>query len=232
MAFATEKSDIAVSKMQEELSCSICFNIFNEPKVLDCQHIYCMQCLDKLVDNQATIKCPECRQFTTVPQGGLTNLKSNPHLKSMIEICKEVMEKGISISMCKAHEGERLNFFCVTCETSVCRDCLIIKHPRSEHEIEEFKDIVKLRKVEMTKKIDRVIEEVQKSNANKKLGEIEAQIRSAQILAENKIDDHAREIIAAVEAKRHEMKEQIQEASQQHLKNIQEEKNRTANRVL
>ena len=43
--FAIEKSDIVAIKVQEELSCSICYNILNEPKVLDCQHVYCLEVL-------------------------------------------------------------------------------------------------------------------------------------------------------------------------------------------
>ena len=119
----------------------------------------------------------------------------------------------------------------MTCYTTVCRDCLVIKHPRSEHEIEELKNIVKTWKGEMTKKLDRLNEEVQKNAANeKKLDEIQAQIESAQKLAESKIDERAREIITQVEARREEMKRQIQEASQQNLKKIQEERNHIADR--
>ena len=93
MAFATAKSDIAVTKMEEELSCSICYNIFIEPKVLDCQHVYCMQCLKDWVGKQLTIECPECRHVTTVPQGGMTNLETDLRLKSMVEIYTDVIEK-------------------------------------------------------------------------------------------------------------------------------------------
>ena len=231
MAFTTGKSDIPVIKMQEELSCSICYNILNEPKVLDCQHVYCLQCLVDYVGEKFTIECPGCRQVTTVPQGGLTDLKFNLRLKSMVEIYKEVVDKQISIPMCQVHEGERQHFFCVTCNTSICRNCVAIKHPRSEHEIEELKDIVKSRKVEMTKKLNLVNEEVQKNDANeKKLDEIQAQIQSAQALAESEIDERARNLIAQVEAKREEIKKQIQETSQKNLKTIQDEKNRVTDR--
>ena len=100
--------------------------------------------------------------------GGMTNLETDLRLKSMVEIYTDVIEKEKGIPICQAHEGEQQHFFCVTCYTTVCRDCLVIKHPRSEHEVEELKDIVKTWKGEMTKKLDRVNEEVQKNAANEK----------------------------------------------------------------
>ena len=55
---ATEK----VSSLGE---CPVCMEIMLDPKTLQCQHSYCKECLEELVDISgdvgATVKCPMCQ---------------------------------------------------------------------------------------------------------------------------------------------------------------------------
>ena len=232
MAFASDRVDSALNNMEEDLSCCICYNLLREPKDLDCQHVYCLQCLENWVGQQPTIECPECRHITLVPKDGLDSLKTNLRLKNMVKKYEAQAEKQTSVPICLTHEGERQHFFCVTCNVTVCHNCLVRKHPESQHEIEELKDITKKWKEEMVKKLDRINEAVQKAvEDERKLDEMEAQVLSAQALAESKVNERADVIIAEVEAKREEMMRQIQETGEKNLQNIQEEKNHTKDNV-
>ena len=52
------------------LECSICFNTFEKPKLLNCMHTFCEKCLNKVLNaddgNGDVIKCPICRGITKV----------------------------------------------------------------------------------------------------------------------------------------------------------------------
>lgn len=67
------KRVIAVSGSMEQfeqlLTCAICLDRYRNPKLLPCQHSFCMEpCMDGLVDYvRRQVKCPECRAEHRIP---------------------------------------------------------------------------------------------------------------------------------------------------------------------
>ena len=92
----------SIRGMEEELSCHICYNFLREPKDLDCPHVYCLQCLQKLLGDQSTVKCPECCYITIVPPGGLANLKTNLRVKAIVDIYAGSLEQK-EVPVCPTH---------------------------------------------------------------------------------------------------------------------------------
>eukprot|EP00058_Branchiostoma_floridae_P002397 XP_002587885.1 hypothetical protein BRAFLDRAFT_87272 [Branchiostoma floridae] len=45
----------------EELTCSICLELFTRPKVLPCQHTFCQDCLQDHAEVRMPFQCPVCR---------------------------------------------------------------------------------------------------------------------------------------------------------------------------
>ena len=125
---------------------------------MDCPHVFCLECLQKLDKVERTIKCPECRHITIVPRGGLVKLKTNHRLKTMIER----YDKDKPVPVCPYHAGESQHFFCVTCDVTVCHNCLILKHPRPQHEIKELAVVAKEQKKEMQTKAHHLQEKIKK----------------------------------------------------------------------
>ena len=48
--------------------CDICYETLREPRVLDCSHVFCLDCLEKL-ECKKMIMCPQCRDVTEIPSG-------------------------------------------------------------------------------------------------------------------------------------------------------------------
>ena len=43
---------------EEIVECSICFSIIVEPIRIKCSHIFCLECIERLLTNNEEVKCP------------------------------------------------------------------------------------------------------------------------------------------------------------------------------
>ncbi|XP_072014913.1 tripartite motif-containing protein 2-like [Amphiura filiformis] len=227
MATASTNSDVSIKVMEDDLSCCICYNLLREPKELDCPHVFCLQCLQEWVKKGRTVECPECRHITIVPQGGLVNLKTNLRLKSMVEKYAERVEKQ-SAPICPNHDGENQHFFCVTCGVTICRDCLVLQHPISQHEIKELKVITTTRKAEMKAKMGSVEQEMKKIESDRRiLDKIERQLQAAREKAEKDVKKRVQDVMSEAEAKGKEMLTSIHASYQQHFETLKQKQLQT-----
>ena len=65
----------ANSSSCNEYKCSVCLELFTDPKVLPCCHTFCLECLKKTATREKTrgqITCPKCRESHVIPEGGLS----------------------------------------------------------------------------------------------------------------------------------------------------------------
>ena len=64
---------------EEFLTCSICFEIYKDPKTLPCLHSFCKECIDNLTSKGHTKghPCPICREKFLISKNGAEDLKTN-----------------------------------------------------------------------------------------------------------------------------------------------------------
>ncbi|XP_038062530.1 E3 ubiquitin-protein ligase TRIM56-like [Patiria miniata] len=149
---------------RHHLECSICQERYKQPKILECLHSFCEQCLLKYCSTNrkdtTVIPCPVCRQETKLPEAGVQSLKTNFHLIGLVEafeLQEKVVGSGDSLS-CEICEGNNeATQRCLDCGQYMCSVCSRM-HLRfaatSNHKVAPLKDI-REGKVTVTKKHQR-----------------------------------------------------------------------------
>ena len=113
-------STSALKKLEEQLTCSICLNLYTNPKILPCLHSFCQKCLEGLPqDPQGDnyfISCPTCRHHSQLPQQtGAADFQAVNNLKDIYnqitcDICTTINATG----------------YCKECTKFLCEKCIDI----------------------------------------------------------------------------------------------------------
>ena len=113
-----------VKKATVNLTCPICYQLFNNPKYLPCHHSYCEQCLEKM-QVQNKIICPECRNEATVPAGGVKDLSNNFFINRMVDelILQRKVEGEEEVKCDECDEDEPVVAYCPDCNSFLCQFC-------------------------------------------------------------------------------------------------------------
>lgn len=115
----------ALDKLNTKLECAICFDTYQEPKLLPCFHVFCKQCLDKLVvEDGSSLSCPTCRHVTPLPKG-VAGLQTDFHVEHMFEIRNAFKKatKSAQESLCDKCKQEDAVVFCSNCNQFICDKC-------------------------------------------------------------------------------------------------------------
>ena len=113
-----------VKKATVNLTCPICYQLFNNPKYLPCHHSYCEQCLEK-VQVQNKIICPECRKEAAVPPGGVKDLPNNFFINRMVDelVLKRKVEGEEEVKCDECDEDDPVVAYCPECNMFYCQTC-------------------------------------------------------------------------------------------------------------
>ncbi|XP_072845153.2 zinc finger protein RFP [Pogona vitticeps] len=106
---------------QVQVTCTLCMGYFDAPKVLDCGHTFCHNCISKYwTEFLSTSNCPECKE--TVQSG---NLLPNRGLESLVELVKRLEADLVSEKerVCEEH-WRPLTSFCKGDRTPLCTLCV------------------------------------------------------------------------------------------------------------
>lgn len=116
----------AVEKLDELLKCPICLGPYTNPRILQCFHVYCQDCLIGLVvrgvGGNHTLSCPTCREVIPVPARGIVGFQAAYRINELGEIL-EALKLAQDVCYCSVHGGKELELYCKTCEELICFKC-------------------------------------------------------------------------------------------------------------
>ena len=118
-----------VKKLEEKLNCLICLGTYTVPKLLQCNHVFCRDCLVGLARrNPQGLPCPTCRQVTPIPPSGVVGLQSAFQTNQLLEILDQHEKVKQDILYCQQHQIQELELYCETCKELICVQCTIQQH--------------------------------------------------------------------------------------------------------
>jgi len=115
-------------------TCSICLEVFENPKSLPCIHGFCLKCLERYFKDNSPgdeVHCPLCRKLFKIPSDGLGSLQhhffiqhlvdaSNASSKSSDEVgCEVCLEENEASS----EQIPAATIYCIDCEQKLCERC-------------------------------------------------------------------------------------------------------------
>ncbi|XP_067834715.1 E3 ubiquitin/ISG15 ligase TRIM25-like [Heptranchias perlo] len=108
--------------LEDELTCAVCLQVYQDPVVLSCQHSFCLKCIEGVwaqTPGPEGFECPQCRQkFNPRP-----NLKRNFTLCNIVEKYNQSQPPADSARVlceyCIENPSPAVKT-CLKCKTSLC----------------------------------------------------------------------------------------------------------------
>ena len=110
--------------------CTLCLGKLSSPRILNCLHVFCESCIDKVLIDEAgdskigsILDCSLCGQETVVgPKGAsslpcdyvLTNILDMSAIENMAVLCTSCKAKESAVARC----SDCANFLCPNCNTA------------------------------------------------------------------------------------------------------------------
>lgn len=143
--------------LEDQVKCSVCLEIYKNPKALSCQHAFCSDCINLLPVATSMVQCPTCRTPTHLPKEGTKGLQSAFHVNNLLEVYKlasmhkvthlpvpphtqqpPTVQGNFSIR-CSLH-NMLLDVYCEQCDAVICTKCSFKGH--RNHNCDLVSDVV------------------------------------------------------------------------------------------
>ena len=143
-------SSTALKKLEEQLTCAICLDLYTNPKTLPCLHSFCQQCLEALpLDPQGDnyfVSCPNCRHHTQLPQPtGAADFPTAFHINNLKEVYN-LMTKVSGHQQVTCDNCTTINAigYCKECAKFLCQECIDVHKkwaPIADHKITSLDEV-------------------------------------------------------------------------------------------
>ena len=131
---AEKATSTPLKKLEEQLTCAICLDLYTNPRTLPCLHSFCQRCMEGLplvshnLSNQLLkyeFCCPTCRSSTVLPEPGASGFPAAFHLTNLKEaynLMKQICDQQVICDNCTTADATG---HCKECNQFLCQECLI-----------------------------------------------------------------------------------------------------------
>ena len=128
-----------IEKLEKEGICSHCKNRYQNPKILQCCHVFCEKCLhvDESEIAPVAVNCPnpECGNPTTLPKNGIRGLLPAVHVHRLFEILGMLKKVStLTKPVCKNCKKSDASYHCQICGC-ICDTCAEVHPGWESHKI-------------------------------------------------------------------------------------------------
>ncbi|CAB1434996.1 unnamed protein product [Pleuronectes platessa] len=109
--------DSMASRLEEDLCCSVCHDVFRDPVILTCSHSFCRDCVKSWWKDKEVKVCPLCKSRSSKRKP-----PCNLVLKNLCEAFVLERDQSSSPALCSLH-SEKLRLFCLDHQQPVCLVC-------------------------------------------------------------------------------------------------------------
>lgn len=141
--------------MREVLECPICLETYNQdqmrPKLLQCGHTVCRQCLEKLLANTINgVRCPFCSKVSRM--SSISQLADNLTVLKILD-CTTSCSAATAALMCKSCCNRLPRQYCHDCATVLCELCKGEGHLHQGHSVQPIRVAAEQRRKELGGKL-------------------------------------------------------------------------------
>ncbi|XP_053270373.1 interferon-induced protein with tetratricopeptide repeats 1-like [Pleuronectes platessa] len=142
------------SRLEEDLYCPICHDVFRDPVLLSCSHNFCKDCVKSWWKDKEVKECPLCKRRSSKFEP-----PCNLDLKNLCETFLQERDLGSSHALCSQH-SKKLKFFCLDHQPPVCLVCRD-SEKHTNHRIRSIDEAAQQNKKQLQETLEPLKEELQ-----------------------------------------------------------------------
>ena len=127
----SSSSSPGLLKLEEQLTCPVCLDLYTNPKTLPCLHSFCEACIERFPQDKEGetyyLSCPTCRHHTELPGGGAGAFPVAFTLNNFIDVhslLKKVSDpQQVTCDNCTTANATG---YCKDCSKFLCQKCMDI----------------------------------------------------------------------------------------------------------
>ena len=127
------KSELDLDSLREQVTCSLCHQLFKEPKLLPCFDLVCCDCLKQHASvvvsenedgvgpsSRYTMECPKCQVELTVPDGRVEMYQTSLVTCDLVDVYTTLAENKVICGNCRDEQAVE---YCEVCKVFQCKIC-------------------------------------------------------------------------------------------------------------